>query len=86
VKAARTVWSRGKVGDYYIEGLPMAIGLEVAGHETVDGWRRRGLGWHYPDSSAVWSVRLKAAGGFIPPVHTQSLLSLLWITALYYNK
>lgn len=23
----------------------------------------------YSDSSAVWSVRLRAAGGFIPPVH-----------------
>ena len=36
MKAARTVWSRGKVGDY-IKDLPMAIRLQVSGHEAVDG-------------------------------------------------
>ena len=40
VKAACTVWSGGKSGDY-IKGLPIAIRREVAGHETVDGGRRR---------------------------------------------
>ena len=62
VKAARTVWSRGKVGDY-IKDLPMAIRLQVSGHEAAHGWRRRCSGGHHPDSSAVWSVRLRAAGG-----------------------
>ena len=62
VKAARTVWSRGKVGDY-IKGLPMAIRLQVSGHEAAHGWRRRCSGGHHPHSSAVWSVRLRAAGG-----------------------
>ena len=63
VKAARTVWSRGKVGDH-IKDLPMAIRLQVSGHEAAHGWRRRCSGGHHPDSSAVWSVRLRAAGGF----------------------
>lgn len=62
VKAARTVWSRGKVGDY-TEDLPMAIRLQVSGHEAAHGWRRCRSGGHHPDSSAVWSVRLRAAGG-----------------------
>ena len=62
VKAARTVWSRGKVGDY-IEDLPMAIRQQESGHEAAHGWRRCCAGGHHPDSSAVWSVRLKAAGG-----------------------
>ena len=62
VKAARTVWSRGKVGDH-IKDLPMAIRLQVSGHEAAHGWRRRCSGGHHPDSSAVWSVRLRAAGG-----------------------
>ena len=62
VKAARTVWSRGKVGDY-IKDLPMAIRLQVSGHEAAHGWRRCRSGGHHPDSSAVWSVRLRAAGG-----------------------
>ena len=50
---------------------------KVAGYEAAHGWRRRCTGRHHPDSSAVWSVRLRAAGGFIPPVHTQSLPSPL---------
>ena len=62
VKAARTVWSRGKVGDY-IKDLPMAIRQQESGHEAAHGWRRRCSGGHHPDSSAVWSVRLRAAGG-----------------------
>ena len=80
VKAARTVWSRGKVGDY-IKDLPMAIRLQKSGHEAAHGWRRCRSGGHHPDSSAERPVRLRTAGGFIPPVHTQSLPSLLWITA-----
>ena len=63
VKAARTVWSRGKVGDY-IKDLPMAIRLQVSGHEAAHGWRRRCSGGHYPDSPAERPVRLRAAGGF----------------------
>ena len=62
VKAARTVWSRGKVGDY-IKDLPMAIRQQESGHEAAHGWRRRCSGGHHPHSSAVWSVRLRAAGG-----------------------
>ena len=63
VKAACTVWSGGKSGDY-IKGLPIAIRRKVPGHEAAHGWRRRCSGGHHPDSSAVWSVRLRAAGGF----------------------
>ena len=36
---------------------------KVSGHEAAHGWRRRCSGGHHPDSSAVWSVRLRAAGG-----------------------
>ena len=36
VKAARTVWSRGKVGDH-IKDLPMAIRRQISGHEAVHG-------------------------------------------------
>jgi len=36
VKAACTVWSGGKSGDY-IKGLPIAIRRKVPGHEAVDG-------------------------------------------------
>ena len=36
VKAARTVWSRGKAGDH-IKCLPMAIWCQISGHEAVDG-------------------------------------------------
>ena len=37
--------------------------LQVSGHEAAHGWRRRCSGGHHPDSSAVWSVRLRATGG-----------------------
>ena len=37
---------------------------KVSGHEAAHGWRRRCSGGHHPHSSAVWSVRLRAAGGF----------------------
>ena len=36
---------------------------QVSGHEAAHGWRRCRSGGHHPDSSAVWSVRLRAAGG-----------------------
>ena len=36
---------------------------KVSGHEAAHGWRRCRSGGHHPDSSAVWSVRLRAAGG-----------------------
>ena len=36
VKAACTVWSGGKSGDY-IKGLPIAIRCKVAGYQTVHG-------------------------------------------------
>ena len=36
VKAACTVWSGGKSGDY-IKGLPIAIWCEVTGNEAVNG-------------------------------------------------
>ena len=36
VKAACTVWSGEKSGDY-IKGLPIAIWYKVSGHETVHG-------------------------------------------------
>ena len=36
VKAARTVWSGGKSGDY-IKGLPIAIWRQISGHEAVHG-------------------------------------------------
>ena len=38
--------------------------LQVSGHEAAHGWRWRCSGGHHPDSFAVWSVRLRAAGGF----------------------
>ena len=47
--------------------------LQESGHEAAHGWRWRCSGGHHPDSPAERSVRLSAAGGFIPPVHTQSL-------------
>ena len=31
---------------------------------AAHGWRRRCSGGHHPHSSAVWAVRLRAAGGF----------------------
>ena len=68
MKAARTVWSRGKVGDH-IKDLPMAIRLQVSGHEAAHGWRRRCAGRHYPDSPAERSIRLRTAGGGCRPVH-----------------
>lgn len=66
VKAARTVWSRGKVGDY-IKDLPMAIRLQVSGHETIDGWRRCRFGRHHPHPPAERAVRLNPVGGVCRP-------------------
>ena len=68
VKAARTVWSRGKVEDH-IKDLPMAIWRKVAGHEAAHGWGRSRVGRHYPDSPAERSVWLRTAGGGCRPVH-----------------
>ena len=59
VKAARTVWSRGKVGDY-IEDLPMAIGSQKPGYETAYGGRRYRPGRRNPDPAAGRPVRLRA--------------------------
>lgn len=57
VKAARTVWSRGKVGDH-IKDLPMAIRCQVSGHEAADGWRRRGTDRHDSGAAAFWTFRV----------------------------
>ena len=57
VKAARTVWSRGKVGDH-IKDLPMAIRRKVAGHEAAHGWRRRGTDRHNSGAAAFWTFWL----------------------------
>ena len=52
VKAACTVWSGGKSGDY-IKGLPIAIGRKEPGHEAAHGrcWCSRGR--HGPCTSAL---------------------------------
>ncbi len=61
---------------------------KVSGHEAAHGWRRCRSGGHHPDSSAVWSVRLRAAGGFSRLYISlqSSSSSLLWITALYHKR
>ena len=57
MKAARTVWSGGKSGDY-IKGLPIAIWYKVSGHETADGWRRYGTDRHDSGAAAFWTFRV----------------------------
>ena len=55
MKVACTVWSGGKSGDNF-KGLPIAIGREVAGDQTVDGWWWRGADWYDTDSHAFYLV------------------------------
>ena len=74
VKAARTVWSRGKASDC-IKGLPMAIRLQESGHETVDGWRRCRSGRHHPHPPAERSVRLNPVGGVCRPYIRNGFIS-----------
>ena len=59
VKAARTVWSGGKGGDY-IKALPIAIGRQVSGHQAADGWRRRHPDRYAARPSAVKPLLMKA--------------------------
>lgn len=58
VKAACTVWSGGKSGDY-IKGLPIAIGRKEPGHEAAYGGRRRCPYRHDPCTAAFRAVRLR---------------------------
>ena len=52
---------KGKI--FYTSITSLSHISKVSGHEAAHGWRRCRSGGHYPDSSAVWSVRLRAAGG-----------------------
>ena len=52
---------KGKI--FYTSITSLSHISKVSGHEAAHGWRRRCSGGHHPDSSAVWSVRLRAAGG-----------------------
>ena len=70
---------KGKI--FYTSITSLSHISKESGYEAAHGWRRCRAGRHYPDSSAERPVRLRTAGGFIPPVHTQSLQSSLWITA-----
>ncbi|MCQ4888052.1 hypothetical protein NE589_13330 [Faecalibacterium prausnitzii] len=62
---------KGKI--FYTSITSLSHISKESGHEAAHGWRWRCSGGHHPDSPAERSVRLSAAGGFIPPVHTQSL-------------
>ena len=53
---------KGKI--FYTSITSLSHISKVSGHEAAHGWRRCRSGRHHPDSSAVWSVRLRAAGGF----------------------
>ena len=53
---------KGKI--FYTSITSLSHISKVSGHEAAHGWRRCRSGGHHPDSSAVWSVRLRAAGGF----------------------
>ena len=53
---------KGKI--FYTSITSLSHISKVSGHEAAHGWRRRCSGGHHPHSSAVWSVRLRAAGGF----------------------
>ena len=66
--------------------------LHLIGDETAHGWRRRRSGGHHPDSSAVWSVRLRAAGGVsrlyiinLPIYMPNSGHFALWRAFLFYQ-
>ena len=52
---------KGKI--FYTSITSLSHISKVSGHEVAHGWRRRCSGGHHPHSSAVWSVRLRAAGG-----------------------
>ena len=52
---------KGKI--FYTSITSLSHISKVSGHEAAHGWWRRCSGGHHPDSSAVWSVRLRAAGG-----------------------
>ena len=52
---------KGKI--FYTSITSLSHISKVSGHEAAHGWRRRCSGGHHPHSSAVWSVRLRAAGG-----------------------
>ena len=52
---------KGKI--FYTSITSLSQISKVSGHEAAHGWRRCRSGGHHPDSSAVWSVRLRAAGG-----------------------
>ena len=51
----------GKI--FYTSITSLSYIRKVSGHEAAYGWRRCRSGGHHPHSSAVWSVRLRAAGG-----------------------
>ena len=52
---------KGKI--FYTSITSLSHISKESGHEAAHGWRRRCSGGHHPHSSAVWSVRLRAAGG-----------------------
>ena len=58
---AQTPDRNGKI--FYTSTTSFSHISKVSGHEAAHGWRRRCSGGHHPHSSAVWSVRLRAAGG-----------------------
>ena len=53
---------KGKI--FYTSITSLSHISKVSGHEAAPGWRWCCSGGHHPDSPAVWSVRLRAAGGF----------------------
>ena len=58
---------KGKI--FYTSITSLSQISKKSGHETTHGWRRRGVGRHYPHSSAERPVRLRTAGGGCRPVH-----------------
>ena len=58
---AQTPDRNGKI--FYTSTTSLSHISKVSGHEAAHGWRRCRSGGHHPHSSAVWSVRLRAAGG-----------------------
>ena len=52
---------KGKI--FYTSITSLSHISKVSGHEAAHGWRWCCSGGHHPHSSAVWSVRLRAAGG-----------------------